>query len=212
MPPKIWPRVVCIDRTDIRNRIKEQRIAMKREDVIEESRRIQKQLFDLSEFINARTITFYAAKKSHNEVETEGMIRDSLNMGKRILVPITDKGRKVLIFSEIKNYLELKPQTFLIPEPTQENYRLIDAYKTDLIIVPGIVFNLCGYRLGYGFGYYDKFLAGNLHKIPQIGLAYHFQIADFPVEEHDIPLDKIVTEECVIECATLRNGGSISRL
>ena len=75
----------------------------------------------------------------------------------------------------------------------------IDPKEIDLIIVPGIVFDLRGFRIGYGEGYYDRLLksAG----VPKIGLAYEFQMRDkLPKESHDVCVDKIITENRIIEC------------
>jgi 5-formyltetrahydrofolate cyclo-ligase len=194
-----------LQRNEIRNDIKQQRKSMRREEVEDKSRKIEERLFSLSHFLSASTISFYAAKKKQNEVETEQMIVHSLKKGKRVLVPITDTVRKTMLFSEVRDYSELSPRTFMIPEPAVENQRLVGAYNTDLIIVPGIAFNESGYRLGFGFGYYDKFLAGNVLKVSQVGLAYEFQIVDFPVKEYDIPVDLIITERRVVECIRSRN-------
>ena len=75
------------------------------------------------------------------------------------------------------------------------------AYKNiDLILVAGIAFDRDGYRLGYGLGYYDKFLA-KLPKALKIGLCFDLQIVEkVPRESYDVPVDMIVTDEEVIKC------------
>jgi len=84
----------------------------------------------------------------------------------------------------------------------------LDIADIDLVIVPGVVFDKSGHRIGYGHGYYDRFL-DNLEKINKnavkVGLAYDFQIADkVPIEKHDVPVDKIVTEKRIIRCNTAK--------
>lgn len=198
-----------MDREDIRVEIKNRRINMRREEVEAKSLEIQKELFSLEEFVCSKTVTFYAAKKKHNEVETEQMIRDSLDMEKRVIVPITDRKNKVLVFSEIKSYDELFPKTFGIPEPKADCIRSVQPYDTNLIIVPCIVVDMCGFRLGYGKGYYDKFLAVIMYirpRIPTIGLAYEYQIHNFPRGLYDRPVDKVITEKRVIDCLNFRNA------
>ena len=70
-----------------------------------------------------------------------------------------------------------------------------------MVVVPGIVFDMRGYRLGYGFGYYDRFLSSLRKETPTIGLAFEFQIVGkIPVGDQDIPVRKIVTEQRVICC------------
>ena len=87
---------------------------------------------------------------------------------------------------------------FGIPEPMElmkVSYKSIDA-----VIVPGVAFDKNGYRIGFGFGHYDKFLKKTPHAV-KIGLAFEFQIVDsVPKEEHDVPVDFIITEKRVIDC------------
>ena len=75
------------------------------------------------------------------------------------------------------------------------------AHKNiDLVLVPGIVFDHEGHRIGYGFGHYDKFLR-KVPKATKIGLAFDFQVVDkIPREMHDVPVDMVVTEKGIVEC------------
>lgn len=189
-------------REKLREQIKLIRRRQSRELVVEKSEKIQAKLFSLREFMDARKITFYVAKKSDGEVETEQMIRDSLRTGKKVLIPITDKPRRRLVFSELRDYdAELTLGTFGIKEPKREYRRIVPPNQTDLVTVPGIVFDLRGYRLGYGFGYYDRFLSSLSVETPTIGLAFEFQIENkVQTENHDIPVHRIITEKRVIDC------------
>jgi 5-formyltetrahydrofolate cyclo-ligase len=189
-----------LNRQELREKIRTVRREQAKKLVLEKSRRIQERLFTLQEFLNSRTITFYVAKKTDGEVETEQMIKDSLRMTKRVLVPITDRPSRRLIFSELRDYeKELVPSIFEIPEPKEEYRRIVPPENTDLVIVPGIVFDLRGYRLGYGFGYYDRFLSTLSPETPTVGLAFEFQIVEvLPIEKQDVPVHKIITEERVI--------------
>lgn len=77
-----------------------------------------------------------------------------------------------------------------IPEPTGEEC------EVDVLLIPGSVFDLSGYRIGYGGGYYDKYLKPNHLKI---GVCFDFQVVDYlPVEEHDVQLDMLITEKRLI--------------
>ncbi len=191
-----------MNRDELREKIRTVRREQTKELVLEKSRRIQERLFALQEFLNSRTITFYVAKKADGEVDTEQMIKDSLRMSKRVLVPITDKPSRRLIFSELRDYeKELTLGIFDIPEPRGEYRRIVPPQDTDLVIVPGIVFESRGYRLGFGFGYYDRFLSTLSPQIPTVGLAFEFQIVEvLPIEKQDVPVHKIITEERVILC------------
>jgi 5-formyltetrahydrofolate cyclo-ligase len=188
-----------LDKKEIRKRLKLLRIQQPREEALAKSARIQELLFELPEFMEAKTVSFYVAKPDSGEVETEPMIRASLRMGKRVLVPIVDKRTKMLILSELRDYdLELAPGAFNVLEPKPSYRRPVPAYKCDLIVVPGIAFDLQGYRLGYGGGYYDRLLrkvASLRLGVPFVGLAYELQVVDrLPRTRHDVAVHILVTE------------------
>lgn len=78
----------------------------------------------------------------------------------------------------------------------------MDPADIDLLLVPGLAFMNNGYRLGFGGGYYDRFL--KLYKKQTASLAFSSQIvSQLPVESHDIPVQKIITEERIIECDSI---------
>jgi 5-formyltetrahydrofolate cyclo-ligase len=191
-----------VNRRELREKIGTLRKEQTKDQVLEKSKRVKERLFTLRKFLNSRKVTFYVSKKIDGEVDTEQMIRDSIHMMKRVLVPITNKPSRRLIFSELKDYdKELESGVFGIPEPKEKYRRIVPPEDTDLVIVPGIVFDLRGYRLGYGFGYYDRFLSMLNPDTPTIGLAFEFQVVEaIPNEEHDIPVHLIITEEKVIFC------------
>ena len=188
-------------RKEVRDRIKIQRKRMSRDDAVEKSGQIAEKLFSSQDFRDALTTAFYA-EKHDREVCTEEMIKRSIAMQKTIALPVTYKAERRLRFFKIENYSELHAtsKNFYIPEPIPNRKKMIAENDFDLVIVPGIAFNLSGYRLGWGFGFYDDFLSRVSRKTKRIGLAYELQIADFPVESHDIPVDKIITEKRIVEC------------
>ena len=165
---------------------------------ITNSYRIKERLFRSSEFIRANTILFYVPTK--DEVETKNMIKDALKLGKRIVVPISDVKNKKLILSELKNLNELEPGAFNILEPKKEFFRPVSPDDIDLVIIPGVAFDKDGDRIGYGMGFYDRFLRSMKKNIPVVALAYEFQIVDdIPVDDTDVTVDKVVTEERIIK-------------
>ncbi len=158
---------------------------------------IGKRLISLPEFIAAKTILFYASFRS--EVETLSMIKESLKMDKRIVLPRVDRGKHMLVLYEIKAVSELTAGYMDIPEPLQTDERLKSIDDMDLVIIPGAGFDLSGNRLGYGAGYYDILLRKRKKKIPVIAPAYEEQIVDsIPAEEHDVRVDTIITDKRVI--------------
>jgi len=105
-----------------------------------------------------------------------------------------------MFIAELKNYeKELTTGDYGIPCPKKKCQRPVSCELVDLVIVPGVVFDERGYRLGYGKGFYDKFLGGLGKKVTTVGLAFDLQvIRKVPKKKHDVKLDKIVTESRTI--------------
>lgn len=140
---------------------------------------------------------FYVAKG--NEVRTENMIKESIRMGKKVAVPVMGKER-TLSPSLLTDYdTELTTKCFEILEPREECLRFMQPEEIEVVIVPGVAFDRCGGRIGFGKGFYDNFLKGMSNKAHTIGISHQFQIVDkLPVNESDIPIDIIISENEVI--------------
>ena len=181
----------------IREKIIIIRKKLSKSEVLEKSKKIKKRLYAMTEFKMAKTILFYISYD--NEVFTHDMIKECLS-NKKIVVPISDKKNRNLILSELKKWDDLKPGSYDILEPIPEKISKISSEDIEVIIVPGVVFDINGNRIGHGKGYYDNLLK-NSKKTVNIGLAFEFQILDkIPTEEHDLPVDVIITEERIINC------------
>ena len=160
--------------------------------------RIKKRLLNLPEFIDAKTVFFYASFRS--EVETLGMIKESIEMGKKVVLPKVDKKGHRLVLYEIRDINELSPGYMGIPEPSLPDDRLVSLDNIDLVIIPGAAFDCSGNRIGYGAGYYDILLSERKKKIPVIAPAYEEQLVDsIPSEAHDVKVDIIITDKQVIK-------------
>ena len=182
---------------NLRQKLIKERKRLSVDEIINKSRRIQQWLFGLKSFQKSKCIMFYISYKG--EVDTHDMIQDSLKLGKRVVVPITDKTVGVLLVSEIFDFKnELEPKTYGILEPKKQFYRLVANSAIDLIIIPGVAFDQDCHRLGHGRGYYDRFLKGLNKKIPRIGLAFDSQIQPvLPRESWDEPVNLVVTENSI---------------
>ena len=181
-------------KNQLKESILQKRNSLSKEEIIEKSKKIKDALFNLEHYKKSKIIMFFVS--FNDEVYTHDMIKMALK-NKNVIVP------KVVHHeiepSVIIDFDNLVPSgKFGILEPI-EAMKL--AYKNiDLILVPGIVFDKGGHRIGYGLGYYDKFLA-KVPKAIKIGLAFDFQVIDkIPREMHDVPVDLVVTEEKVIDC------------
>jgi 5-formyltetrahydrofolate cyclo-ligase len=143
----------------------------------------------LAVFVRAKTLGCYVSVKG--EVDTRTVIQTALSRGKLTCVPLTSRNR-ALQHVQIESLDDLSPSGFGLLEPLNLSGSEVLSSALDLIIVPGIAFDPRGNRIGFGAGFYDRYL----EKTPatKIGLAYDFQILEkVPLEPHDIALDIIVT-------------------
>lgn len=134
-----------------------------------------------------------------SEVETKEFINIALKDGKRVFIPKTIKKEREMKAIEIDSLENLKPDAWGILEPC-EIKREINKNLLDLIIVPGVVFDKKGNRIGYGGGYYDRYFSDISLEVKKIALAYELQLVNYiESEEHDISVDFIITENNFIE-------------
>lgn len=149
-------------------------------------------------FVSARFIMAYI--DARNEVQTEGIIRQAWAEGKHVAVPVCVPQTHTLLVSEIMSFEELHDGFYDIKEPMEEYMRPVSPGQLDLIIVPAVVYDKKGYRIGYGGGYYDRFLSSLDKHIATIGIAFDVQIIDkVPVQPFDIPVDMVITESGIIK-------------
>ena len=158
------------------------------------SRRIEEKLFGLGVFQKAACVCFYVSLPI--EVDTTAMIDRSMQMGKRVIVPLTDLENKEIDLYEIKNRQnDLRSGTLGIREPDPQKAKISDLREVDCLIVPGLCFDKRNNRLGRGAGLYDRFLKKFDASVPKIGLAFSFQvIPQLPVEAHDVRLNIVLTD------------------
>jgi len=169
-----------------------------KKEVLEKSKEIKKRLFEIDEFKNSSCILFYISYG--NEVFTHDMIKEFLKNKKNVIVPISDVDNKKLILSKLDDWKDLEKGAYNILEPREETIREVSVFDIDLVIAPGVGFDEHGCRIGHGKGYYDRILRDSTNAL-HIGLAFENQIIEeVPIESHDIPVDKIVTEKRIIDC------------
>ena len=182
----------------LRKKLIEKRKSFSKEDVFEKSELIKKRLFNLSEFKKSLTILFYVSYD--NEVFTHKMINDSLELGKKVIVPISIIDKRNLLLSRLKKFEDLVVSSYGILEPRPDKIFEVSLDEIDLIIVPGVGFDKSGHRIGHGKGYYDNLLKISKNHL-HIGLAFEFQIVNkVPIETHDLPVNRIITEKRIINC------------
>ncbi|MDD3705411.1 MAG: 5-formyltetrahydrofolate cyclo-ligase [Clostridiaceae bacterium] len=162
----------------------------------------EKTFYNLKEnsfFNNSTHVMIYLDFK--NEIKTDPIINYCLKNNKKVYVPICISETHELCTSRITSLEELQSGHFGIREPGLQYIRLSDSKLIDLVLVPGVAFDVSGNRIGFGAGYYDRFMMRLKPGAIKAALAYSFQIVDtLPSDEYDIPMDYIVTEKCTIDC------------
>lgn len=180
----------------IRDQAHANRHALENKDEL--SRRICETFVGLPEYASARTVLFYVDVRT--EVRTRHFLSTALTHGKRIIVPYCVE-RELELF-HLENMDELSIGMYKILEPRPELRSLaakqVTVEEIDLVMVPGVAFDRTGARMGHGFGYYDKMLEHIRQDAPLVALAFECQLFDeIPTAEHDVFMDKIVTEKAV---------------
>lgn len=168
--------------------------------VSSKSSAIIQQLISLDVYQKSKSVMVYLDFR--NEVQTGALIQRMLREKKNVLIPVTNPSDHTLTISHLKNpEHDLMRSHFGLLEPKPEAMRLVDPSVIDLVLVPGLVFDSFGYRIGFGAGYYDRFLASLPADIPLLSMLYELQLVDqIPREPHDIPVHLLVTEKRIIHC------------
>lgn len=185
-----------------KQRLREERIAA-RETLSEQERCvldncITQKLLATSEYAEAATVLTYVSVSS--EVSTRMFIEGALRDGKTVAVPRCLPGHR-LEFVAITSLDQLVPAPFNLLEPAKDLSTLTEVQMSNTIcIVPAIFVDTKGYRLGYGAGFYDRFLSTYSGK--KICLAYQQNLSktELPHTEFDVPVDMIITESGVLTC------------
>jgi 5-formyltetrahydrofolate cyclo-ligase len=156
------------------------------------SEQIAASLYAQKEWVEAKTIGITLSME--NEVNTYPIIEKAWEEGKKVVVPKCNKGTRTMSFREISNFDQLETVYMNLREPIPALTEEVNADEIDLQIVPGVAYTERGERIGYGGGYYDRYLVH--YKGKALSLAYSFQMVEhIPVEPFDKNVEKIITEK-----------------
>ncbi|MBS6466113.1 MAG: glutamate-5-semialdehyde dehydrogenase [Clostridium sp.] len=174
-----------------RNTIKEMRLALKKEEVMECSKACVSKVLQFPELIEAKTVCVYMP--TGNEIDTIEIIRYCKENGKRLAAPRVNGD--TMEFYYFTDETDMEQGAYDIWEPT--GTEAVEDEES-LVIMPGVAFDLSCNRIGYGKGYYDRYLSAHPH-MKKVALAYDFQIVGrIKREVHDVRPDVVVTESRVI--------------
>lgn len=185
-------------RQDLRKRILETRDSLDAAERKQKSFAVMSRFWTLQEKYQWNTLFMYVNFRS--EVETLELIDKCLNHNIRVAVPLVDAATVGMIPLLIEDpEKDLAPGYYDIPEPDPGRSARVDPAEIDAVVIPGSVFDCHGGRLGYGGGYYDRFLVNEAPQARRIGFAFEMQLVDkVPLEPHDQPLDILVTEKRIV--------------
>ncbi len=175
-----------MDKKELRRTIRERKRAMTEEEIVSRSEKLGVLFAQSEAYKAARTI--YGYLPYNQEVRTIPMLEQALKDGKKVAVP--------KVYGDEMKFLYLDDLTKVekgyagIPEPIADEPVADD--ETALVLMPGLAFDPQGHRIGYGGGFYDKFLAAEPNH-PTLALCYEFQmLPELHTEEHDIPVDTVL--------------------
>jgi 5-formyltetrahydrofolate cyclo-ligase len=157
----------------------------------EHSNHIHKKVLVEEKIQNAQVIGITLS--SFPEVDTWQLIKKLWSMGKQVAVPKCEPATRGMTFYEINSFDQLEVVYMKLKEPIPSLTKRLESTQIDVLIVPGVVFNKQGYRIGFGGGYYDRFLSS--YNGATFALAFDSQIVnEIPIERFDLPVQCIITE------------------
>ena len=176
-----------MNKTEMRAIIRAKKRAMTESQIVSASERLGEKFRECELYKNAQTI--YGYLLYNQEVRTVPMLEQAIRDGKRVAVPkCYGEEMRFLYISDFEN--EVAPGYANIPEPIADEPVADD--KTALVLMPGLAFDPQGHRIGYGGGFYDRFLSAEPDH-PTLALCYGFQMVDhLETEEFDIPVDMVL--------------------
>jgi len=177
-----------MDKKAFRREIGAKKRAMTIEQIETASQRLCEKFFETDAYKEARSI--YAYLPYNQEIRTWNIVKRALSDGKKVAVPKCYG--EIMKFLWIDDLDHIAPGAFNIPEPIADEPEADD--DTALILMPGLAFDPDGHRLGYGGGFYDRYLAEH-HDHTLVALCYDFQLFDhLETEAHDVPVDLVIAD------------------
>ena len=175
-----------MDKRELRRQIREQKRAMTPEEIESASEKLKELFLATDQYRRAKTV--YGYLPYNQEVRTVPILEQALADGKQVAVPKVYGDEMRFIY--LNDLTRVAVSDFGIPEPVEDGPVADDP--TALVLMPGLAFDKEGHRIGYGGGFYDKFLAEEPEH-PTIALCYTFQVVnELPTEEFDIPVDQVL--------------------
>lgn len=184
------------EKNKLRNKIRGQRELLGPDEVKARSATIMSRLLTFPGIFGHSAYGLYAPTR--NEVDICTFAEDLLSQGKTVLFPKTFCGSPLMEFHRVGSLDQLRPARYGILEPPAG--QAADPRSIDVLVIPGVAFDLWGHRLGFGGGYYDRFLPLIRPDALRLAVAFDFQMLEsLPADAHDEPVHFIVTESRLVD-------------
>jgi 5-formyltetrahydrofolate cyclo-ligase len=184
------------EKTKLRNRLLAERLEQPGRE--EKSLAVQEMLLRLGCFQRSKIVALYWSFRG--EVDTQLIFEQGWKREKELLLPVIRAGEGVLTFLKANSREELIPGRYGIMVPPWQVERVMPLESIEIIVIPGVGFDLNGVRLGYGGGYYDRTLKRLPDRAKKLGLAFDLQLVDrLPADSTDVKVDMVITESRVIK-------------
>ncbi|MDN6161839.1 MAG: 5-formyltetrahydrofolate cyclo-ligase, partial [Atopostipes sp.] len=178
------------NKKELRKEMQEKLATLSKEERENISEDLQDELFSLKLWKDAQVIGIYLSFGT--EWDTRRIIEKAWNSGKKVVIPKTIPETKGMEFYQINDYSDVEKGHMGIEEPKVEETQYISKENIDLLVVPGLIFSKNGYRIGFGGGYYDRFLTDFTHST--ISMVWSEQLAEkLPTNKYDLPVEYILT-------------------
>lgn len=175
-----------MNKQELRAAIRQRKRQMPEAEIVHKSASLAAQFFKTDAYRNAKTL--YGYMSYNQEVRTLPILEQALRDGKQVAIPKCYGSEMRFIFMD--DLSQVENSGFGIPEPIADIP--VAADETALVLMPGLAFDPQGHRMGYGGGFYDRFLAAEPNH-PTVALCYDFQIFEhLETEEFDIPVDLVL--------------------
>jgi len=164
----------------------------------DKTKAIENRLFEFANFVEAKIVLLYM--NSLNEINTEQIIKNSLKLNKIVILPVVDTKKHTIKLMKIDNIdTDLRIGSRGILEPDPKRCKMVPIECLDIAIIPGIVLDEKGSRIGPGDGYYDRLIPKLPATARKVALAFEEQIIkQVPTESHDRHVDIIITDKRII--------------
>lgn len=183
---------ISLKKAELRNRILSERSALLQKEWEEKSMSIMNHAISSKEYQEAKVIHIFVSMNERYEVNTHPLISKMLEDGKEVIIPKTDFQKNELHHTKLESFSDLQPNKWGVLEPVQVHS--VSTEKIELVLVPLLAIDKKGNRLGYGKGFYDRFLKAV--SVPTLGLVFeNFILDSIPFDSFDQKLDGFISEK-----------------